>query len=62
MAGISKTAGKLGNMMYSRRLINCPDKDYVFGEDSKKEMKQEKVWQLKHLFPVNALLDIDILR
>lgn len=37
MAGVTK----LGNMMYSRRLINCPD-TYVFGEDSKKEMKQEK--------------------
>lgn len=42
MAGVSKTADKLGNMMYSRRMINCPDTDYVFGEDSKKEMKQEK--------------------
>lgn len=33
---------QLGNIMYSRRLINGPDTDYLFREDSKEEIKQEK--------------------
>lgn len=59
MDGVSGTAGKFGIMIYSRRLINCTDTDYVFGEDRRKD---RRVWQFKHLFPVSALLDIDILR
>lgn len=42
MDAVSKTAGKFGNMIYSRALINCADTDYVFRDDRRKDMKQGK--------------------
>lgn len=39
---VSETAGTLGNVMNSRALINCVDKDYMIGDDGKKDAMQER--------------------